>query len=384
MTMSTRGDTAAMLCALHQYLTHQDIKDQTDSATTQIPAQGGYPQQGMAPQSGGGYPQQGMAPQSGGGYPQQGMMPQGYGVQPQQFTGDTDQYQGRVQAQQQNGYQQQQQAQGYPPQGQYMQGQQGMMPPGYPQNGGVQGGYPQQTAMMPSNNGWQQPMQGQSGSNLSQSPWQTGSGTSQMLQGSVTTVAKGTKFEAKLRTSLDSATAEPGEIIEATISTPIYSNGTEVIPAGSKLIGQVTDVVSAKRFKFGANGKIELKFTQVQTPDGRKFPLTASVDKKRVKLQGGSTAGRVGKGLMWTGIGAGGGALLGTAFGAMAQNPYALATGHPVMRSAMIGGTLGGTAGLVGAAVRKGSEVKIGPGTELPIQLDEELQVSGGGQPSYQ
>jgi hypothetical protein len=373
MTMSTRGDTAAMLCALHQVLTHQDIKDQTDSATAQIPSS-----YSNAPQSGGGYPQQqAMMPQSGGGYPQQGMMPQGYGVQPQQFSGDTDQYQGRVQAQQQAAYQQQ--AQGYQPQGQYMQGQQGMMPPGYPQNGGVQGGYPQQTAMMPSNNnGWQQPMQGQTGSNLSQSPWQTGS-SSPPLQGSVTTVAKGTKFEARIKTSLDSATAEPGEIIEATISTPIYSNGNEVIPAGSKLIGQVTDVVSAKRFKFGANGKIELKFTQVQTPDGRKFPLTASVDKKRVKLQGGSTAGRVGKSLMWTGIGAGGGALLGTAFGAMAQNPYALATGHPVMRSAMIGGTLGGTAGLVGAAVRKGSEVKISPGTEIPIQLDEELQVSGSG-----
>ena len=369
MSMSTRGDTAAMLCTLHQYLSHQNIKDETDQATAQVPSS--YPSAGPS------------------GYPQQGMMPQSYGAQ--------DQYQGRVQAQQQNGYAPPTQAygdptqayaqptqayapptqgyppptQGYAPQGQYMQPQTGMQP-GYPQNGGVQGGYPPQSAVVP--NGYP-PMQGQTG--------QMGSFPSQspLLQGSVTTVAKGTKFEAKLKTSLDSGTAEPGEIIEATISSPIYSNGNEVIPAGSKLIGQVTNVVSAKRFKFGANGKIELKFNQVQTPDGRKFPLTASVDKKRVKLSGGSTAGRVGKGLLWTGVGAGGGALLGTAFGAIASNPYAMTTGHPVMRSAMIGGTLGGTAGLVGAAVRKGSEVRITPGTELPIQLDEELQISGSAMP---
>ena len=196
------------------------------------------------------------------------------------------------------------------------------------------------------------------------------------LQGRVAVLEAGTHFEAKLRNTIDSGSTQPGEAVEATLSEPIYSGNVQVIPAGSKVQGEVTNVISAKRFHFGANGKVDIKFTQIETPDGRRFPLSASVDSNKIRLTGGTTAGRVGKGVMTAGIGAGSGAVLGTALGAIvggtAHGPVGASTGM----GAVFGTALGGGVGVVGAGVRKGAEVKITAGTELPIQLDGALQVT--------
>jgi hypothetical protein len=199
------------------------------------------------------------------------------------------------------------------------------------------------------------------------------------LQGAVAVVAAGTHFRAALRNSLDSGSTQPGEEVTATLSEPLTSNGAEVVPAGSRLVGNVTNVVSAKRFRAGANGKVDIRFTAIETPDGRRFPLSASVDTTQQRLTGGSGAGRVGKGLATMGIGAAGGAALGTALGAIvggtsnSQN-----MGRSVGMGAVFGTALGAGVGGVGAVVRKGSEVKIPAGTPLPVQLDESLQVTIG------
>lgn len=215
-----------------------------------------------------------------------------------------------------------------------------------------------------------------------------------MLQGAVATVAAGTKFRAQLKTTLDSGSTRAGEQVEATINEPIYVNGTPVIPAGSRLIGNVTDAVSAKRFRAGANGKIDLKFTSVETPDGRRFPLSASVD--GIRLSGGSAAGRVGKGVAATAIGAGSGALLGTAIGAIVGGAGGgRSVGQAIGVGAIMGTAIGGGVGAIGGVVRKGSEVKLNAGMSLPLQLDANLQVTasqqanqppygyGAGQPGY-
>jgi hypothetical protein len=196
------------------------------------------------------------------------------------------------------------------------------------------------------------------------------------LSGRVMTVGAGTKFQASLKNTMDSGSTQPGESVEATLPSPIYSGGVEVVPAGSLLIGQVSNVVSAKRFRFGANGKIDIRFTAIQTPDGRRFPLSASVDGSEVRLTGGSTAGRVGKGLLTTGIGAGGGAALGTGLGAIVGATSGGQVGRATGMGAVFGTAIGAGVGLVGAGVRKGSEVIFHAGTQLPVQLDETMQIS--------
>lgn len=204
----------------------------------------------------------------------------------------------------------------------------------------------------------------------------TNSSTQPYLQGRVAVLEAGTHFEAKVRNTIDSGSTQPGEAVEATLSDPIYSDNVMVIPAGSKVTGEITNVVSARRFQFGANGKVEIKFTQIETPDGRRFPLSASVDSNRIRLNGGTTAGRVGKGLAVTGIGAGSGAVLGTALGAIVGGTAGGPVGRSTGMGAVFGTALGGGIGAVGAGVRKGSEVKIIAGSSIPIQLDSALHVT--------
>lgn len=195
------------------------------------------------------------------------------------------------------------------------------------------------------------------------------------LQGGVSVVAAGTKFRANLQTALDSGTTRTGDRVEATINDAIYVNGAPVIPAGTKLIGTVTDAVSAKRFRAGANGKLEIKFTSMETPDGRRIPLSASVD--GIRMSGGSAAGRVGKAVGATAIGAGGGALLGTAVGAIVGAAGGgRNVGQAIGVGALIGTAVGGGGGAVAGVVRKGSELKLNAGMSIPLQLDEAVQMT--------
>jgi len=215
----------------------------------------------------------------------------------------------------------------------------------------------------------------------------------QPLSGRVVMVGAGTQLPGTLRNSLDSGSTQVGEPVEATLSAPVYSGGVEVIPAGSRVLGSVTNVVSSRRFRFGANGRIDMRFNMVETPDGRRFPLSASVNDTQLKLVGGSTAGRVGKGALTTAVGAGSGAALGTALGAIVGATSNGQVGRATGMGAVFGTAIGGGLGLVGAGVRKGSEVIIKAGTPMPIQLDESMQVTTGGggapmggqfQPQYQ
>lgn len=204
------------------------------------------------------------------------------------------------------------------------------------------------------------------------------------LQGGVAVVAAGTKFSAQLKSTLDSASSQPGEEVAATLPQPLYGSSGQVIPAGSRLIGNVSNVVPARRLKAGANGKIDIKFTSIETPDGRRFPLSASVDGTQVHLSGGTTAGRVGKGLMTTAIGAGSGAVLGTALGAIVGSTSGSGrVGKSTAMGAVFGTAIGGGIGAVGGVVRKGSDVKLTAGMSIPVQLDQSLQVSPPAMSAY-
>lgn len=349
--ITTRGEAAGLLYRLNQYVTHQTIQDTTDQA---IAAADAPPQQAQpSPPAGYGQPGYSAAP---GGAPPYGA--NGYGYPPQQFQARVTQ---QVAAAPPPLYP--------PPQAPYPpavpQYQPQYPPPAYPAGAYAQptGGYP------PLQGGYAQP-----------APYPP---PSPPLQGRVTTVASGTQFQAALKNGLDSETTVVGEPVEATLSSPIMQGGVEVVPAGSKVLGSVTNVVSAKRFKFGANGKIDIKFTSVETPDGRKIPLSASIDENTLSLSGGTTGGRVGKSLITTGVGAGGGAALGTALGAIVGATGRGQVGRSTGMGAAFGTALGGGVGLVGAGVRKGSEIKIKAGSSLPVKLTDNMQVTAATPPSY-
>ncbi len=72
---------------------------------------------------------------------------------------------------------------------------------------------------------------------------------------------------ATLSRDLTSATARPGDPVEALVVEPVYDKDRQlVVPQGSKLVGKVSAAQAAR--SFGRNGKLRFTFHQVQFPEG--------------------------------------------------------------------------------------------------------------------
>ncbi|WP_348264675.1 hypothetical protein P8935_09085 [Telmatobacter sp. DSM 110680] len=72
---------------------------------------------------------------------------------------------------------------------------------------------------------------------------------------------------ATLSRDLTSATAKPGDSVEALVVEPVYDKDKQlVVPQGSKLVGKVAVAKAAR--SFGRNGKLRFTFQQVKFPEG--------------------------------------------------------------------------------------------------------------------
>jgi hypothetical protein len=169
--------------------------------------------------------------------------------------------------------------------------------------------------------------------------------------GRVAVVNAGTELHATLKNSLDSSTTQEGEPVEATLAAPFSSGCLVLFPAGSKFVGSVTNVVSAYRTRFTATGKIDIKFTSVETPDGRKFTVDASVDNTKQQLGAAPAAGSTGNGV------------LGRAAGLTAAFGSGLGSG-------------------LDASMRRPAEIRIKAGTSLPVKLNQNLQIATAAAPA--
>lgn len=187
------------------------------------------------------------------------------------------------------------------------------------------------------------------------------------LRGRVVVAPAGSRFDVSIVTTLSSGISRVGDIVSASVASPLIVGADVVIPAGSQIVGQVVNAVPARRFKAGAGGILELRFTSVQTPDGQRYPLSASIDANQFKLQAETGGSRLAKGVGKTAVGAGLGAALGTAIGAIA--------GGMPGKGAWSGAAIGGGLGALGALTSKGQELVLPGGTQLPVLLDQSLQV---------
>jgi len=72
---------------------------------------------------------------------------------------------------------------------------------------------------------------------------------------------------ALLTAEVTSATARPGDPVQALVVEPVYDKNHElVVPQGSTLIGHVTTSKSAR--SLGRNGKLRFTFQQIRFPEG--------------------------------------------------------------------------------------------------------------------
>jgi len=151
--------------------------------------------------------------------------------------------------------------------------------------------------------------------------------------------------------SVSSKTSNPGDRFDASLAEPVMVNGKEVIPAGAKATGIVTEAKSAGKFKGHAAITVTLSSITV---NGRNYSVKTSSVTEAGKGRGERTA-----------IGVGGGAAVGAIIGAIAGGG----------KGAAIGAGAGAGAGTAGAAFTGNRDITIGAETKLHFKLDEPLQI---------
>ncbi len=92
-------------------------------------------------------------------------------------------------------------------------------------------------------------------------------------------IATGTEIRAVLDTPLSTRTARQGDRFTATVSQTVRgSDGSEVIPAGARIEGEVVDAEEGKGVSTAhGRGKLSLRFNDIALPGGQSVPFTAAL-----------------------------------------------------------------------------------------------------------
>jgi hypothetical protein len=174
-------------------------------------------------------------------------------------------------------------------------------------------------------------------------------------------------FRLRMNQTVSSATARTGDKFTATVVTPVYASGVEVVPAGATVEGHVASVVSAR--SRSRQGQLSLAFDTLVLPDGTKKQLNGELtdlqDEKGGDVDGESgVSGRSSdnRNVGYIGGGGVGGAVLGGAIGGG--------------KGAAIGGLIGAGAGVAGVMLQKGHEAVIKGGSELGMVTTQPITFS--------
>jgi hypothetical protein len=178
-------------------------------------------------------------------------------------------------------------------------------------------------------------------------------------------VPAGTMLHCRTAQTLTTKLNIQGDAFTMSVAEPVSVDGHVAIPVGSTLAGHIALMERPGRIK--GVGEMRLTVEQITLPDGRTFPLAATlmtaygVDKVKVVGSEGLIKGPNSRVPDFEEIGAGtaGGTLLGLIFA------------HPV-----IGATVGLAATTADRMRRRGKDLTIPVGTELKYQLTRELAIT--------
>jgi hypothetical protein len=195
----------------------------------------------------------------------------------------------------------------------------------------------------------------------------TNQGGQTVLQGRIATVPANTQFTGTLANgTISSELNKIGDTVTLQVDQPLISSDNRVIiPAGSQIVGRISQVEPSGR--TGKNAALDIDFNEIVTPDGQRYQIQGSVATEDGMLHGGTTKGRILRALGSTAIGAGLGAALGTAMGPL--------SGGKVGKGAIYGTAVGAGVGAAAAGLQKGKDVAITSGDKLQIKLDQPITV---------
>jgi len=143
----------------------------------------------------------------------------------------------------------------------------------------------------------------------------------------------------------------------------VTEEGTTIIPAGSKLVAEITQF--NKRKLFNKNGKMELEIKHLAMPSGEIYPLNATIENSDVynKKFGESNYKKIG---VVSGSIAVVGSVLGVVIGALADD-----TGT----GAVIGGSVAGGLAVITGFVMPGCAVKIPENQEIYVKFNNDVEL---------
>ena len=179
-------------------------------------------------------------------------------------------------------------------------------------------------------------------------------------------VPKNTTIPLELKNTINSRTAYSGEHIYCVTIFPITVGNRIVIPVGTYVKGEITQVVRPGRVKGKA--QIGLKFDSITLPNGTTRALRATLsgfggtgdegfNREESKVKGaGSKGADAGKVAQTTVAGTEVGGIIGAI------------SGHPG-RGLAIGSAAGAAGGLISVLASRGKEIVLTPGTSLELQL---------------
>lgn len=167
------------------------------------------------------------------------------------------------------------------------------------------------------------------------------------------TLAAGTSISAKFDSGINSRSDKAGRTLTGTVSADVKDkSGRTVIPAGAKVHVTITAIKESER-KSDKTGKLVLVPTKVEIA-GKSYPVTGSATALDRTLKDRKTnAGDLAK----VGVGAGAGALLGTAVSGGST------------KGAVIGGIAGAAVGTQRAIETQDRDVVVPVGSRLKVTL---------------
>jgi type IV secretory pathway VirB10-like protein len=168
------------------------------------------------------------------------------------------------------------------------------------------------------------------------------------------TVPAGTQLGVKLGHGLSSATSKVGETFRTQVTEDVYAGDQLVIPAGSEIVGEVTQAQPLRK-KIGGKAVLGLRFTDLILPTGETVPIHASL-KQEGENKGKGDAATIGGATA-------GGAILGRILSGGGD------------KGTVIGALIGAVAGAAIAAHRPGQEVVIPEGTVLGVVFDQPVEL---------
>ncbi len=171
------------------------------------------------------------------------------------------------------------------------------------------------------------------------------------LQGHAVYVPAGVTCQGVLSQQISSESAIVGQSVSVILKNDFVYNNQVIAPVGSTIYGSI---VSNQKAGLGnRNAKTLVRFTTISTPYGNTIPVNAIIATTDLSgmLKGGAAMDSAKEYAKDTVVGAGAGAVLGTAMGALA--------GGSVGKGAIYGTALGAGAGLLKRTADKGEPVLI-------------------------